>query len=166
METILIAVETPPKSSPELLSNNKFTFPIALCAAILFVSVWLMLRGRLIKNRSCSASTPITPTNPNLVESTQLDHALETYETVRELTGKLDTKIRILDAFIRDADRAAARLEAAQRGEAPPAQPARSAESCVDEIYLYADYGFPPADIASRLSVPIESVERILANRH
>ncbi|MGD9126650.1 MAG: hypothetical protein PVH19_04655 [Planctomycetia bacterium] len=165
MEIILVAADPLPKESTDSKEGGNLMASLAICAAILFVSIWLMLRGRLLKSRNQSCSAPGAPVEPSPADEAHIKHIAQTYETVREMTGRLDTKIRVLDALIRDADRAAARLEAAQRGEAPPTQPKRVPESCVDEIYFYSDYGFSTSDIASRLGVPVESVEQILGDR-
>lgn len=151
-------------------SGNGFAFPIMICAAILFVSVWLMLRtrGLKIRNRQQSSSLPASSRfsqHQFVMDEGVSDQVVEVYETIRELTGRLDTKLRLLDALIRDADRAAARIEAARGGETLAAEPGRLAESCIDEIYLYVDYGFSPSDISSRLGVSVESVVRVLGDR-
>ena len=170
MEIILLAADSSTDGAADSGGGGGLSTSIAICAAILFVSLWLMLRGRLLKSRgrSCcdtAGDTVGTVRQPSATDEVYMGHIAQTYETVREMTGRLDTKLRLLDAMIRDADRAAARLEAARRGEDPPVRPDRDAEECVEEIYLYADYGFSVSDIASRLGVPVESVERILRER-
>ena len=142
------------------------------------------------------------------------------HELARELSARLDSKMRALEQLTREADRAAARLEAAlaatPRGkmpasassqaskaprevlhssndfDSPPASQAAglkppgespafmvsSLESArfsaadapsfdhrYDEIYLLADYGHSPAEIAQRLGSPIGEVELILSLR-
>lgn len=156
MKTILIAAKE---------NDHDFSTSIAICAAILFVSAWLMLRGRMLRQRTREPKNSIMPVQPSVTEETALEHAAEVYDTIRELTGQLDNKIRLLNFLIEDADRAASRLEAARRGEAPPARTDRTAESLTDEICLYADYGFTASDIASRLEIPVGSVERVLGSR-
>lgn len=165
METILLAADPSTEVTINSDAHGDLSTSIAICAAILFVSAWLMLRGRFLKFRNRQRDDAATPMQLSTVDEAHLEHVAQTYETVRELTGQLDTRFRLLDALIRDADRAAARLEAAQRGEAPPVRADREAESCIDEIYLYADYGFSASDIASRLEVPVESVGQILGAR-
>lgn len=166
LETILIAAKSPPEV-PDLSESfgNNFSVAIAICAAILFVSVWLMLRGRLLKPRTPKHILAIAPVKPSEAEEKATERVAKIYETVREITGQIDTKIRLLNVLIQDADRAATRLEAARRGEAPPIRVGRSAESSTDEIYLYSDYGLTASDIASRLEVSVESIERILGAR-
>jgi hypothetical protein len=131
---------------------------------------------------------------------------VQMYDTARELSAQLDSKMSALQALIADADRAAARLEAAL-GSHPPAIPRVSCSQETagkvkttgqtesqkslsgidlstlqtplpsgpaplpiqdrqrDEIYTLADYGFEPAEIASRVSRPIGEVQLILGLR-
>ena len=93
---------------------------------------------------------------------------VQMHETARELSAQLDTKMSALGALIRDADRAAQRLEAALgKGPSetePPERPARTPPSH-EEIYTLADYGFDSAEIARRTGVPIGEVELILGLR-
>lgn len=98
---------------------------------------------------------------------------VEMHETARKLAAQLDSKMSALQALIADADRAAARLEAAQRGEMqtsppvdnPPASLPLPSEARRDEIYTLADYGFTPAEIARRIDAPVGEVESVLALR-
>ncbi len=111
---------------------------------------------------------------------------VQMHETARELSGQLDSKMRVLQALITDADRAAARLETAM-GETPPATQAealmssdgpRQAESTVEptgdstsqdrreEVYTLSDYGLGPAEVAARIGRPIGEIELILSLRY
>jgi hypothetical protein len=134
---------------------------------------------------------------------------VEMHDMARDLSGQLDSKMSVLEHLIRDADRAAARLEAAlaamqQAGVAPsaprppthevdrlepaepPARPADQADALktagpvneppraaerppadrrYEEIYMLADYGFAPAEIAHRVSMPIGEIQLILGLR-
>ncbi len=140
---------------------------------------------------------------------------VEMHEFVRGIKAELDSKMRALQAVIADADRAAARLEAALQGapnaahrpqpeliakkensaplfDAPrpvagtqgidlgnlpssqveslspagiPRAEHSSAQAKKEEIHTLADYGMPPAEIASRVGHPIGEVELILSLR-
>jgi len=144
---------------------------------------------------------------------------VQMHETARELCGQLNSKMSVLEHWIREADRAARRLEsaleAARQGptsaaDSPPApapgfdppdephppsttpinqaealrsagarglgaatrraerrgaEPAARAERRYDEIYLLADYGFDPVEIARRTGSPVGEVELILGLR-
>ncbi len=95
------------------------------------------------------------------------------HELARDLSAQLDSKMRALQALIADADRAAARLESASTPTAdkpqPPPAEAESSDSFLpqhrEEVHTLADYGFPAAEIASRLGVPVGEVDRILGLR-
>jgi len=101
------------------------------------------------------------------------------HETARDLMGQLDSKMRALQALTADADRAAARLEAAidqaaepaivpeagpstrQQPDAnPPDTPA--APHRRDEISMLSNYGYDAAEIARRTGLPVDEVERVL----
>lgn len=93
---------------------------------------------------------------------------VEMHETARELSAQLDAKMSALQALIRDADRAAQRLEAALGKATPDAdrtEPAGRTPASREEIYTLADYGFDSPEIARRTGVPVGEVELILGLR-
>ena len=97
---------------------------------------------------------------------------VQMHDTARRLSAQLDTKMAALQALIDDADRAAARLEAALGRPAPSAAntPAPDGPDALrprrrDEIYTLADYGYDAAEIARRVGSPIGEVELILSLR-
>lgn len=140
---------------------------------------------------------------------------VEMHDVARDLSGQLTSKMSALEHLIREADRAAARLEAtleamrrvavtspgpvaaeeaeqsAPRREPPrpinqadALQPGGSAEAAAalspraaassarpaadrryEEIYLLADYGFEPGEIANRVRMPIGEIQLILSLR-
>jgi hypothetical protein len=173
------------------------TTPITwICMAVLLVvSGLLLLRTQRYFARQARAGAPSIPTEPQ--RSTAAERGASSlgdagrwevhmHDLARELSGRLDSKMGALEHLIRDADRAATRLEAALRAEAsatrpreegqagqarglmpersddavPTAQPGR-----YDEIYLLSDYGHPAAEIAHRVGLPIGEVELILSLR-
>ena len=107
------------------------------------------------------------------------------HDTARELSAQLDSKLSALQALVAEADRAAARLEAALASAAAPARPpSHQAESLQhaggsdrdpataaprtrrqEEVYTLADYGYDAAEISRRLGTPIGEVELILGLR-
>ena len=89
---------------------------------------------------------------------------VQLHETARELSAQLDSKMSALQALILDADRAAARLEAAMGKAGSPAESPRAAANQA-EIYTLADYGFDAAQIAGRIGAPIGEVQLILGLR-
>jgi hypothetical protein len=116
---------------------------------------------------------------------------VQLHETARALSARLDTKMSALQALIAEADRAAARVEAALAKAAEserPAEPASrsgtqaqslqyagaierlAAESAPrprrhEEIYTLADNGFDSAEIARRIGTPVGEIELILSLR-
>ncbi len=113
---------------------------------------------------------------------------VEMHETARELSAQLDSKMSALGALISEADRAAARLEAAVARASEPlgtlpthqadalgepsespgsgnALPTTSSARRQEEIYTLADYGHDAVEIAARLGSPVGEVELILGLR-
>jgi len=106
---------------------------------------------------------------------------VQMYERARELSGQLDSKMRVLEHLTREADRAAARLEKALAAAGPESDAAPEAQTpgaCAapdgveplpperrEEICTLADYGFEPAEIARRLGASIGQVESVLGER-
>jgi len=87
------------------------------------------------------------------------------HETARDLMGQLDSKMRALQALTAEADRAAARLEAALDRSDEPQLADQPAESRREEIYTLSDYGYDAVEIARRLGSPVGEVELILGLR-
>lgn len=103
---------------------------------------------------------------------------VEMQELGRDLKAEIDSKMVALENLIRDADRAANRLEAATKSalaaekdipreeSAPGSVPAVHDNAAIqEEVYTLRDYGFSTGDIASRLGAPVEQVELILRQR-
>jgi hypothetical protein len=132
-----------------------------------------------------SLETPRSPTDRAPLPEAAEHWEVEMHELARDLSGRLDSKMSALQHLIRDADRAAARLETAlhaagdveprsqaeglradqPRTPADAAQPATAEPGRYDEIYLLFDYGHPAAEIAQRVGLPIGEVELILSLR-
>jgi len=103
------------------------------------------------------------------------------HETARQLSAQLDSKMGALQELIAEADRAAARLEAAAKpstpiGQAETIEPAiDTAESSTmegsplqdrcEQVYLLSDYGYDPAEIARRVGAAVGQVELVLSLR-
>ncbi|MBN2021253.1 MAG: hypothetical protein JW809_00525 [Pirellulales bacterium] len=146
---------------------------LALLLAGMAVLAWVLLRrshryfgGRRLRPQWVTTPRPRSPgeAGHHLTAPTEMiQWEVEMHKTARDLMATLDNKMSALEALIQDADRAAARLEAARRGE--PAAPLRPADACREAVHVLADYGFSPGDIASRLGVDREGVERLLARR-
>ena len=113
---------------------------------------------------------------------------VDMHDTARELSARLDSKMIALQSLVAEADRAAARLEAAlAEAVDPPRQPGNQAH-CLEhagaagrdhaaasptapragrreEVYALADYGYDAVEIARRVGSPIGEVELILSLR-
>jgi hypothetical protein len=89
------------------------------------VIVVLLVRSKRYFRQVTQYQVPVAPPHRKLGRATASSappHSAEKWEVAmhdlaRELSGQLDSKIRVLELLIREADEAAARLEAAVRGE-------------------------------------------------
>lgn len=170
----------------------------AFLAVLLAVSGLLLFRTQ--RHFARQAHTPRSEDRPPNLSREPSEPAptwmerweVEMHQLARELSARLDSKMSALQHLTRDADRAAARLEAALKATgasartnqaegllpgrtAPPApDPGETASrstarrltpSRYDEIYLMADYGHPSSEIAARLGLPIGEVDLILSLR-
>lgn len=83
------------------------------------------------------------------------------HETARELSGQLDSKMGALGQLVREADRAAARLEAALAAASPPADPASAANATSEPTTESCDTLNPlppqPANQAEALKKPADA---------
>jgi hypothetical protein len=193
--------------------------PSSLFLVVLMIAVGLLLmRSHRHFSQATRRELPSLRTRPPKPQP--LAHHLEggselvqwevqMHDLARSLSGQLDSKMSALGQLIREADRAAARLEAALAAVQPPSPPptasaaepphprppeprsqadalkaasvepsaSRSTPSTpetagrtpndrrYEEIYLLADYGFDPAEIARRVGMPIGEIQLILSLR-
>ncbi len=110
-------------------ANLLFLLGVVLASSI------LLLRSLRRTRRSSSASLPQTPSPSRGASAANSLHALpelqrwevQMHETARELTARIDNKLRMLEQLIRDADERIARLEtlddAANQSEAAEDEP-------------------------------------------
>ena len=111
------------------------------------------------------------------------------HELARDLSGQLDSKIRMLELLIREANQAASRLETAigrsrGTGEAHSARPVKpqasfkppverpaaqrrlaTASPRAERVYALADAGLSPTTIANQIGSQLGEVELILSLR-
>jgi len=181
------------------LAQNGWATGLTL-GALAVVIGWLLLRTHRYLSRQKRGNSPIV----QVARPQHIKHAhhldappevarweVQMHETARELSAQLDSKMRALQALVAEADRAAARLEAAAgkspeailqpatqaealRGSGPSdraagspgqASPRPSARARQEEIYTLADYGLEAAEIARRTGSPVGEVELILGLR-
>lgn len=158
-----------------------------LIAAILLLIITLMLRLIRYSARQSRAADPSRRKRTGGPEGRALRAdapeqivrwEVEMQELARDLKAEIDSKAVVLGHLIREADRAARRLESLTSSEpgtgrhgAEPADERSSAWPCDlppgvrDEIYMLADYGFLPEDIAARVEMPAGQIELILRRR-
>ena len=172
-----------------LAEANPITW--ACMAVLLAVSGMLLFRTQRYFARQARANVALEEAEPRRLPGERASLSgpaegweVQMHELARDLSARLDSKMGVLQHLIRDADRAAARLEAAlgAAGQSPPgtqaerllpaqtrvasdAAPTAAEPGRYDEIYLLADYGHPPAEIAQRLKLPIGEIELILSLR-
>jgi len=154
---------------------------VFLIAAILVATLTLLLRLYRYQKRQ-SRGVPRQTGRPSQSEQrasapdSVIRWEVEMQELARDLKAEIDSKMIALGHLIRDADRAAERLEKALRASSAPGVPpvdslvpAESGDSengsFRNEVHTLADYGFSVEDIASRLSTSVDQVELILRLR-
>lgn len=209
----------------ELVAQTN-TSSLVFLAALMLVIGLLLLRSRRYFARQVRQDADWMPTVPGSPASGQRPGRLpeppdelarwevQMHDLARTLSGQLDSKMSALEHLIREADRAAGRLETAlaamqrlnvaspapgpvasqdtglseprpqavppgaNQAEAiktakslpPSPRPAGASEPPTadrryEEIYLLADYGFAPAEIAHRVGMPIGEIQLILSLR-
>lgn len=128
-----------------LFAETGLTTVLFLAALALTIWFLLMRSNRYFNRRSESQEASFRidapaakPRGHHLDAPTSMvQWEVEMHETARELSGQLDTKLGLLQQLIREADRAAARLEAAvaaaraQAAEHAPAQETDQADAAV-----------------------------------
>ena len=151
-----------------------------MLGALALVIGWLLFRTHRYLARQKGADSPLVQVaRPERAEEGHhlaappdvLRWEVQMHETARELSAQLDSKMRVLQVLIAEADRAAARLEAAAQPASTDPQPTTQAEGLKsarrrqEEIYTLADYGHDAAEIARRIGSPVGEVELILGLR-
>lgn len=130
-----------------LFAEVQYSTLFALLALVITTG-WLLWRSHRYLARQDKASSPSARTSrrrppqtgPSLdAPDEMIRWEVQMHETARELSGQLDSKMAALSHLIREADRAASRLEAALASaadvpnERPPAQESTEQRSDVPE---------------------------------
>ncbi len=158
-----------------------------LVAMGLTIAILLMRAHRYLARQRSDDQAIVVPRPPRQKPDTRLmdgppelaQWELEMHQTARNLAGEIDSRVSVLRAMVAEADRAAARLEAAlgkrptncAEGWKPPRNTAPTAgddvgqSDATEAASTLADYGFPSDEIAARLGRPIDEIERILRAR-
>jgi len=162
--------------------NDLLQPPIIFCAGILMLAV-VAVRMRLAARRADEArrsnagTSGASPHVPSLREvrevAQQLNDLLaELQDTSRRIAAQIDNRYAKLDALLAEADARIRRLEQlssaphpdatpAPRDSAPP-PPAVVIDAKYQPIYILADQGKTPREIAQELGTPPGEVELIL----
>lgn len=171
------------------LTDGGLLAVLALMALFGITSMMLRRSHRQLLSRERPSTAFATPAptrrergHPQEAPREFVDWEVKIHDLGRELSAQIDSKMSALQQIIADADRAAARLEAAlssagreDHSEPPKVQtiPANSPASALspraeherEQVYVLSDYGFEPADIARRVDLPLGEVRTILALR-
>ena len=147
--------------------------------------VMLLWRSHRYLRRQDSWSPPAQALRPGSPPDTLLDAPddltrweLHMHETARQLTGQLDSKMAALAQLIREADRAAARLEALRAATSQPApdgagphstsQPAPGCQAILDSPPprpANQAEALKPAEVTDHFSEPASAPEGIARRR-
>lgn len=162
--------------------SSFFIVGLALTALVL---LWRSRRYLALGQRLSARPAPVAAPDPVPAGGGEMPGhyrrwELLMHETARDLSGQLDSKMSALQALVREAHGAAARLEAAlaasqQDAAVAPAPPPTTAsvpaesppagDPRYEEIYALADYGFDSSEIAHRVGSSRGEIELILGLR-
>lgn len=127
-----------------LFAEVEFATLLALAALVLTIVILLRRSHRYLARQQSSPSplvhTPRSESRDRARQSGTPDQMLrwevEMHETARELSGQLNSKMSALESLIREADRAAERLESAIRAARLPAdrRPAAAAQEAASPV--------------------------------
>jgi DNA-binding NarL/FixJ family response regulator len=174
-----------------LLADLKFSRDDSTQWLVLVVgvlaTVYLVMRGRLKKRKDPLERPSMSLSQQRQIERDMNGLMVEMLDTARQMTAQLDTRAARLEVLMKEADARLAALKAATGSTAAgptftsssspaPAAPAAplavappSPETPPDprhaEVYLMADQGRSPQEIARKLNRPNGEVELILALR-
>lgn len=140
------------------------------------LAVALLILPRLLRRRSAARAAPSTDWDRDRAERQlqvrdNLDQILvQIQETSREQVARLDTKIRLLQKLVDDADQRIRKLQELQGiapspappPPVPPPVPERPVPPLHREVYQLADQGLDAPAIASRMSLDRGEVDLIL----
>jgi len=171
-----------------LLADLKFSKDDSTQWLVLVVGVlatmYLVMRGRLKKRKDPLERPSMSLSQQRQIERDMNGLMVEMLDTARQMTAQLDTRAARLEVLMKEADARLAALKAATGSTAAgptftssdSAAPASSLaavpppqETPPDprhaEVYLMADQGRSPQEIARKLNRPNGEVELILALR-
>lgn len=115
---------------------------IALLVGLLVV---LVVLPRMMRRKSADSSPALSRPSPDVRSQEQMeDLVVKLHDIGRELMGKLDTKIRILNRLIEEADEKISKLGALGVVEGFPETKSRPAPEMKTAADAFADMSAPP----------------------
>jgi hypothetical protein len=130
----MLASLPPPALADALLPSSLQTFFLIV---MIVVAGYLYLRSQRYfarqKDDAASAVRPAMPPPEKQYTAVPRDLTrweVEMHDTARQLSGQLDSKLAALGHLVREADRAAARLEAALSATRPPTPATTTTDAC------------------------------------
>lgn len=156
----------------QLSSLDPTTRWVVIALAVLTM-VYALMRPKFRRRDPLEKPPPSSLAQQRAVEREMSNLLVELSEMTRQLNAQLDTRATKLELLIRDADARIAELRslatAAGSVSAASALAVASAPIEIDprhaEVYLLADQGRSPPEIANQLGRPNGEVELILALR-
>ncbi|MHC4605450.1 MAG: hypothetical protein ACYTAF_00755 [Planctomycetota bacterium] len=142
-----------------------------------FVFICLMISRMIRKTPASREAGTFGRAHEELRVKDQLDELLlQIQEASRENIARLDTKIRMLNQLIADADQKKKELEALVYGDAPPQKekpppqekpraPERPPDPLHEKVYSLRDEGKSPAEISAITGRDVGEIELILGLR-
>jgi hypothetical protein len=170
---LLAAGPAPGVETDSLLGGSRGLLLLALGLVIV-----LILLMRLKARGAARADRPppsAGPSSSRLARDAADRLAVDLEETARAVSALLDTKIRVLDKLVRDADERIARLESSlgappagggwPGGSAPARAPLEEPLAHHAQIYGLADQGWSVQEIADKTGYQRGEVELVLSLR-
>lgn len=151
-----------------LAADNPITPEVLSVGAVLFLlALWTVVRTqRRIERRDASApgaDRPPDGADPALADSMR-KLLLQIEESHRKIGGAIDTRLRLLDQLVAQADKRIESLKAAADAESSrpiPSSPAEDPQT--QEIYKMAEQGMDPVDIARKTNRQRGEIDLILS---
>jgi hypothetical protein len=165
----------------QLLADLKFSKDDSTQWLVLVVgvlaTVYLVARGRMKKRKDPLERPSMSLSQQRQIERDMNGLMVEMLDTARQMTAQLDTRAARLEVLMKEADARLAALKAATGSPGstvltpasplpvPPLSPETPPDPRHAEVYLMADQGRSPQEIARKLNRPNGEVELILALR-
>jgi len=158
-----------------------------LVAFGLTIAILLLRAHRYLARQRSDDRALVLPRRPKSEPSVRLMDGppelarweVEMHRIARDLSAEVDSRVSVLRAMVTEADRAAARLEAAlnkaaatgaddqgfQQNPPDPGSHETGQTASPEAVYALADYGFPSREIAVRLHRRLSEIQHLLDMR-